>query len=206
MCSSRARSCSRGCRCCSPRSTSCRTVKAGACTPSSWPTSSACTRTTPRRGMLSCAAWRAVPARRGHRPALPRLEPEQGPESSRWPTHPCPPTFVDAEIDHYIALPGQALGYLVRKQEILRLRDKARSQLGADYDIRDFHTAILDHGSLPLTVVGQVVGQVGGLHGSGLIGGSERRYAAGSPRVTRGRVAADTSDLLRRVEHPLRGL
>jgi len=111
---------------------------------------------TQRLGMLSCAAWRAV-----------RLVVDTGLHSRGWSRararefalahSPMPADFVDAEIDRYIALPGQALGYLVGKQEILRLRDKARSQLGADYDIRDFHAAILDHGSLPLTVVGQVV-------------------------------------------------
>jgi uncharacterized protein (DUF885 family) len=68
-----------------------------------------------------------------------------------------PEAFVDAEIDRYIALPGQALGYLVGQHEILRLRDDARSRLGAAYDVRDFHSAVLDHGSLPLAVLGQVV-------------------------------------------------
>ena len=111
---------------------------------------------TQRLGMLSCAAWRAV-----------RLVVDTGLHSRGWSRararefahahSPMPADFIDAEIDRYIALPGQALGYLVGKQEILRLRDKARSRLGADYDIRDFHSAILDHGSLPLTVLGQVV-------------------------------------------------
>ncbi len=58
---------------------------------------------------------------------------------------------------HRPALPGQALGYLVGQREILRLRDDARSRLGAAFDIRDFHSAVLDHGSLPLAVLSQVV-------------------------------------------------
>jgi uncharacterized protein (DUF885 family) len=70
---------------------------------------------------------------------------------------PMPLAFVDAEIDRYIAVPGQALGYLVGQREILRLREEARAQLGAAYDIRDFHSAVLDHGSVPLTVLGQIV-------------------------------------------------
>jgi uncharacterized protein (DUF885 family) len=65
--------------------------------------------------------------------------------------------FVDAEIDRDIALPGQALGYLTGQREILRLREEARSRLGAAFDIRDFHSAVLDHGSLPLAVLRQVV-------------------------------------------------
>jgi uncharacterized protein (DUF885 family) len=68
-----------------------------------------------------------------------------------------PEGFVNAEIDRYIALPGQALGYLIGQREILRLRDSARAQLGAAFDIRDFHSAVLDHGALPLTVLGRVV-------------------------------------------------
>jgi uncharacterized protein (DUF885 family) len=70
-----------------------------------------------------------------------------------------PEDFVDAEIDRYIALPGQALGYLVGQREILRLRDEARARLRAAFDIRDFHSAILDHGSLPLAVLRQVVAE-----------------------------------------------
>ncbi len=62
-----------------------------------------------------------------------------------------------AEIDRYIAVPGQALGYLIGQREILRLRDGARTRLGAAYDIRDFHSAVLDHGALPLMVLGKAV-------------------------------------------------
>ena len=62
-----------------------------------------------------------------------------------------------AEIDRYIAMPGQALGYLVGQREILRLRDHARARLGTAFDLRDFHAAVLDHGSLPLPVLSQVV-------------------------------------------------
>jgi uncharacterized protein (DUF885 family) len=109
-----------------------------------------------RLGMLGCAAWRAV-----------RLAVDTGLHARGWSRararefalahSPMPEDFIDAEIDRYIAVPGQALGYLVGQREILRLRDDAQARLGAAYDIRDFHSAILDHGSLPLTVLGQVV-------------------------------------------------
>jgi uncharacterized protein (DUF885 family) len=111
-----------------------------------------------RLGMLGCAAWRAV-----------RLVVDSGLHARGWSRararefalahSPMPEDFVDAEIDRYIALPGQALGYLVGQREILRLRDDTRSRLGAAFDIRDFHSAILDHGSLPLAVLGQVVAE-----------------------------------------------
>jgi uncharacterized protein (DUF885 family) len=64
---------------------------------------------------------------------------------------------MGAEIDRYIAWPGQALGYLVGQRELLRLREHARARLGAAFDLRDFHGAVLDHGSLPLPVLTQVV-------------------------------------------------
>jgi uncharacterized protein (DUF885 family) len=111
---------------------------------------------TQRLGMLSYAAWRAV-----------RLVVDTGLHARGWSrararefafSHsPMPEDFVNAEIDRYIALPGQALGYLIGQREILRLRDGARAQLGAAYDIRDFHSAVLDHGTLPLTVLRRVV-------------------------------------------------
>ena len=104
-----------------------------------------------RLGMLGCAAFRAV-----------RLVVDTGLHARGWSRararefalahSPMPEDFVDAEIDRYIALPGQALGYLVGQREILRLRDEARARLGAAFDIRDFHSAVLDHGSLPLPV------------------------------------------------------
>jgi uncharacterized protein (DUF885 family) len=109
-----------------------------------------------RLGMLSCASWRAV-----------RLIVDTGLHARGWSRarardfalahSPMPESFVSAEVDRYIAVPGQALGYLTGQREILRLRDYARSRLGASFDIRDFHSAVLDHGSLPLPVLRQVV-------------------------------------------------
>jgi uncharacterized protein (DUF885 family) len=68
-----------------------------------------------------------------------------------------PEPFMTAEIDRYIAWPGQALGYLIGQREFLRLREHARARRGAAWDIRDFHAAVLDHGNLPLPVLSQVV-------------------------------------------------
>jgi uncharacterized protein (DUF885 family) len=61
------------------------------------------------------------------------------------------------EIDRYIIWPGQALGYMVGEQEILKLRAEARERLGARFDLREFHDAVLRHGALPLPVLDQEV-------------------------------------------------
>lgn len=66
---------------------------------------------------------------------------------------PMPESFLANEIDRYIFWPGQALGYLTGKREIIRLRDRARAALGPAFSLPAFHAAVLDHGSLPLPVL-----------------------------------------------------
>ncbi|GAA2010279.1 DUF885 domain-containing protein [Nakamurella flavida] len=65
--------------------------------------------------------------------------------------------FLFAEMDRYIAWPGQALAYLVGQQEILRLRDEARATLGEKFTLQGFHSAVLESGSLPLPALQVVV-------------------------------------------------
>ncbi|HEY2459413.1 MAG TPA: DUF885 family protein [Candidatus Acidoferrum sp.] len=60
---------------------------------------------------------------------------------------------VQEETDRYIAWPAQALGYKLGQLDILRLREKAKAELGAKFDIRKFHDEILDGGALPLDVM-----------------------------------------------------
>jgi uncharacterized protein (DUF885 family) len=60
---------------------------------------------------------------------------------------------VQAETDRYIAWPGQALAYKLGQLEILKLRDRAQTELGSKYDIRKFHDEILNGGALPLDVL-----------------------------------------------------
>ncbi len=64
---------------------------------------------------------------------------------------------VRNEIDRYIAWPGQALAYMVGRREIRRLRAAAENRLGARFDIRSFHGAVLGSGAVPLGVLDQLV-------------------------------------------------
>ncbi len=70
---------------------------------------------------------------------------------------PLPVDALSAEIDRYIAYPGQALAYKTGQREILRLRADSRARLGDRFDIRAFHSAVLDHGSIPLPALDRAV-------------------------------------------------
>jgi uncharacterized protein (DUF885 family) len=60
---------------------------------------------------------------------------------------------VQNETDRYIAWPAQALSYKAGQLTILRLREKAQTQLGAAFDLRGFHDTVIGAGSLPLDVL-----------------------------------------------------
>jgi len=66
---------------------------------------------------------------------------------------------VIAEIERYFVLPGQATAYKVGMTKILELREKAKQALGDRYDVRDFHRAVLNNGSVPLNILEQLVDQ-----------------------------------------------
>ena len=61
------------------------------------------------------------------------------------------------EIDRYICVPGQATSYMVGRLEIERIRHEAEERQGDRFDVRRFHSAVLDSGSLPLGVLDRVV-------------------------------------------------
>lgn len=66
---------------------------------------------------------------------------------------PMPFSDATAEVERYIANPAQALSYKTGALTIQRLKRKAQAELGAKFDPRAFHAAVLDTGALPMTVL-----------------------------------------------------
>lgn len=60
---------------------------------------------------------------------------------------------VISEIERYMANPGQALSYKIGQLKIIELRKRAEAELGADFDIRQFHNEVLETGCVPLELL-----------------------------------------------------
>jgi uncharacterized protein (DUF885 family) len=70
-----------------------------------------------------------------------------------------PMSDVVAEIERYLVIPGQACAFKVGMMRILAMRERAESAFGEDFDIRDFHSVVLDNGAMPLDLLDRVVDQ-----------------------------------------------
>jgi len=66
-------------------------------------------------------------------------------------------TDATAEVERYIAIPGQALSYKIGQLTITRLREDAKAKLGPKFDIREYHAQVLDTGALPLPILEQKI-------------------------------------------------
>jgi uncharacterized protein (DUF885 family) len=109
-----------------------------------------------RIGYLHDAGLRAV-----------RLVVDTGLHAMRWSREQAIRYFVDTigdqdsaaatEVERYCVWPGQACAYMLGKLEWLKLRDEARTRLGARFDIRSFHDAGLLSGAMPLEVLDTVI-------------------------------------------------
>lgn len=60
---------------------------------------------------------------------------------------------IIAEIERYMAIPGQALSYKIGQLKIMELRKKAETELGAKFDIKKFHQIVLESGVMPLALL-----------------------------------------------------
>ena len=67
---------------------------------------------------------------------------------------------MTSEVDRYCASPGQACGYKVGHNEILRQRERARSALGARFDLAAFNDTLVKTGGVPMTLLGRAVDQL----------------------------------------------
>ncbi len=68
-----------------------------------------------------------------------------------------PAAAMTSETDRYCAGPGQACGYKMGHNEILRLRDKAKAALGGKFDLAAFDDAVVETGGVPLTVLATAI-------------------------------------------------
>jgi uncharacterized protein (DUF885 family) len=68
-----------------------------------------------------------------------------------------PRSEVVTEIERYIVMPGQACAYKIGMLKILELREKAKSSLGEQFDLKEFHNVVLKSGAVPLNVLEEIV-------------------------------------------------
>lgn len=109
-----------------------------------------------RLGMASTDAWRAA-----------RLVVDTGLHAFGWSRQraidwmaehvPISPLEIHSEVDRYIAVPGQALAYMVGRLEIEECRRNAAERLGTRFDVREFHDVVLRSGPVPLAALAAAV-------------------------------------------------
>ena len=67
------------------------------------------------------------------------------------------PLEVASEVDRYCSWPGQACGYKVGHSEINRQRERAKTALGATFDLKAFNDTVVLGGNVPLDVLAKNV-------------------------------------------------
>jgi len=107
-------------------------------------------------GRLNAEIWRAI-----------RLVVDTGLHAKGWSQEQAVAYFMEnssiaegairAEVRRYLVMPGQATSYKIGMLKFLELREKARIELGEQFDIRAFHDTVLGGGALPLSILERVI-------------------------------------------------
>jgi uncharacterized protein (DUF885 family) len=66
---------------------------------------------------------------------------------------------VISEVERYMGQPGQACAYKIGQLKILELRERARTALGPQFDLKEFHAVVLENGAVPMTLLEQIVNE-----------------------------------------------
>lgn len=66
-------------------------------------------------------------------------------------------TAIEKAIERYIVMPAQATAYKIGMIKIVELREKAKTELGDKFDIRQFHDVVLKNGAVPLDILEQLI-------------------------------------------------
>jgi uncharacterized protein (DUF885 family) len=61
------------------------------------------------------------------------------------------------EVLRYLGWPGQAIAYKLGEREMLAIRERMRHDLGPDFDLKKFHSTVIDNGAMRLDLLGEVV-------------------------------------------------
>jgi uncharacterized protein (DUF885 family) len=64
---------------------------------------------------------------------------------------------IEAEVDRYIAMPAQALGYMIGGLKFRELRKRAQTRLGSRFDLRAYHDQLIGAGAVTLPVLEEVI-------------------------------------------------
>jgi len=105
-----------------------------------------------RFGALDAELWRAI-----------RLVTDTGIHLKGWTRQqtldymyansPAEQTRAVSEAERFAAIPGQALAYKIGQLKIVELRKRAEKELGAKFDVKEFHDEVLKDGAIPLDVL-----------------------------------------------------
>jgi uncharacterized protein (DUF885 family) len=64
---------------------------------------------------------------------------------------------VVTEIERYIVMPGQACAYKIGMMKILELRERAKKEMGDQFDLKQFHNVVLKNGAVPLDILEELI-------------------------------------------------